>query len=128
MFRFSKRSLNNLKGVHPDLVACVVACLYRYTTVDFAVIEGKRTKERQKKLVEAGKSWIMDSKHLIQPDGFAHAVDLAPWVRGAIPWDDWQKFEEVNKAMQMAARYFKIQLTWGGTWEQKDGPHFQLET
>ena len=127
MFRFSKRSYNNLKGIHPDLSACVVACLYRYTPVDFVVIEGIRNIDEQKVLVQQGKSWTLDSKHLVQPDGFGHAVDLAPWVRGGIPWDEWRRFEEINKAMQMAARYLQISIGWGGDWTVKDGPHFQLE-
>ena len=127
MFQFSQKSYRKLTGVHPDLVACVVACLYRYTPVDFAVIEGVRDVETQKLLVKNGKSWTMNSRHLVQEDGWGYAVDLAPWVRGAIPWDEWRYFEEISNAMYMAARYLRINITWGGDWKVKDGPHFQLE-
>ena len=126
VYKFSRRSLDNLRGVHPDLVAVVVAALYRYATIDFAVIEGVRDRDRQAEMVRQGKSWTMDSKHLIQPDGFAHAVDLAPWVDGGIPWDDWQAFYNLSQAMKFAARYMGVTITWGGDWEVRDGPHFQL--
>ena len=127
VYKFSRRSLDNLRGVHPDLVAVVVAALYRYATVDFTVIEGVRDQDRQAEMVRQGKSWTMDSKHLIQPDGFAHAVDLAPWVDGGIPWDDWQAFYNLSQAMKFAARYMGVTITWGGDWKVRDGPHFQLE-
>jgi len=46
--------------------------------MDFGVHEGVRTLDRQKQLVAAGKSRTMRSKHLIQNDGYGHAVDLYP--------------------------------------------------
>ncbi|HHS2762346.1 TPA: M15 family metallopeptidase, partial [Providencia alcalifaciens] len=46
-FKFSQRSENNLKGVNPDLVKVIRRTL-EITPVDFIVIEGLRTHERQK--------------------------------------------------------------------------------
>ena len=43
IFAFSKRSVSNLAGVHPDLVR-VVRRAIQITTVDFTVTEGLRTK------------------------------------------------------------------------------------
>jgi peptidoglycan L-alanyl-D-glutamate endopeptidase CwlK len=126
-YQFGVRSLNKLRGVHPNLVACVTLALYRYTPLDFAVIDGVRTIEQQKHLVAAGRSWTLNSKHLVQPDGYAHAVDLAPWVKGGIPWDNWPAFESVADSMFQAAKDLKISLTWGGNWPTKrDGPHFEM--
>ena len=55
--------------------------------LDFAVDEGVRTVARQAALVKDGLTQTMQSKHLIQPDGFGHAVDLSPspmvWERAA---------------------------------------------
>ena len=127
MYQLSKRSLNNLTGVHPELVACVVLALKKYSEIDFGVIEGVRTLERQKVLVDNGSSWTMNSRHLIQSDGFGHAVDLAPWVGGTIPWEDWGAFEVVSKAMMLASSELGIAMTWGGDWKVKDGPHFELK-
>lgn len=127
-YKFSKRSLNNLVDVHPDLIACVVLSLYVFTDIDFSVTEGLRTLERQKKLYAEGKSKTMNSRHLVQSDGFSHAVDLAPWVNGTIPWNDWNAFERIANAMKRSAKYLGIEITWGGDWKSfKDGPHFQLE-
>ncbi|ELI8130171.1 M15 family metallopeptidase, partial [Yersinia enterocolitica] len=62
-FRFSQRSENNLKGVNASLVKVVRRAL-ELSTVDFGVIEGVRTVERQKELVAAGKSQTMNSRHI----------------------------------------------------------------
>jgi hypothetical protein len=73
-YRFSERSLRNLEGVHPDLVRVMHRAI-AITEVDFTVIEGLRTRERQKKLVEKGASTTMNSRHLT-----GHAVDIVPFV------------------------------------------------
>lgn len=51
-FRFSQRSENNLKGVNPALVQVVRRAL-ELSAVDFGVIEGLRTVERQRELFNA---------------------------------------------------------------------------
>ncbi|WP_423140165.1 M15 family metallopeptidase, partial [Providencia alcalifaciens] len=71
-FKFSQRSENNLKGVNPDLVKVIRRTL-EITPVDFIVIEGLRTQERQKQLFAEKKSQTMHSRHLT-----GHAVDIIP--------------------------------------------------
>ncbi len=120
MFRFSKRSRDNLIGVHPDLVA-VVEFAITISDVDFTVIEGRRTVERQRQLYAKGASKTMNSRHLT-----GHAVDLAPYIDGAIRWD-WPPFYKIAEAMKESARGLGTPLTWGGDWTTfKDGPHFEL--
>lgn len=124
MFQFSKRSEQNLHGVHPDLVAVVRKAL-ALTSVDFMVTEGVRTPERQRELVKRGASQTMNSLHLPQADGYAHAVDLAAWV-GGVRWD-WPLYHKIAEAMKLAAAELGIPIEWGGDWTSfKDGPHFQL--
>lgn len=77
LFKFSQKSLDRLKGVHPLLVN-IVECVMEQQIIDFSVNEGVRTLDRQKQLVAEGKSRTMLSKHLIQNDGYGHAVDLYP--------------------------------------------------
>ncbi len=74
-FKLSSRSLGKLEGVHPDMVATVKRAI-ELTTVDFGVTYGVRTLEEQKKLYASGRSQTMKSKHLIQGDGYSHAVDM----------------------------------------------------
>ena len=120
MFTLGHRSKQKLKGVHPDLVK-VVECAIQLTTVDFAVLEGLRTPERQKALVEAGASQTLNSRHLT-----GHAVDLGAWVGDEVRWD-WPLYHKIAAAMKDAAKQVDVPIEWGGDWRNfKDGPHFQL--
>ena len=117
MYSLSQRSMQNLSGVHPDLVAVVKRAI-EITEQDFSVIEGVRSKERQRELVAKGASQTMNSRHLT-----GHAVDLAPYP---LSWD-WEYFYPIADAMKAAAEEFGVDLEWGGDWVSfKDGPHFQL--
>ncbi|MGY6772112.1 M15 family metallopeptidase [Gallibacterium sp. ZY190522] len=129
MFKFSQRSEKHLQGVHCDLVKVVRKAL-EYSTVDFAVIEGVRTKARQAQLFKQGATKTMNSRHLT-----GHAVDLAPLVEGKIPWSERDKFKEIAKAMFRAAKELNVTIRWGGDWNGNgksederfyDGPHFEL--
>lgn len=119
-FTLSQRSLDNLKGVHPDLVKVVKRAI-QITEVDFVVIEGLRTVQRQRELVAKGASTTMNSRHL---DG--HAFDAVPFVNGAISWD-WPLYFKLAKAFKQAAKELGVSIEWGGDWKKfKDGPHWQL--
>lgn len=131
MFTLSQRSKNNLKGVHVDLARVIVRAI-QITPVDFMVIEGVRTAERQRELFNAvpKKTQTMNSRHLT-----GHAVDCAPLVNGAIPWNDKAKFKAVSDAVFLAAKELNIRIRWGGDWNENgrsddekfyDGPHFEL--
>lgn len=110
----------NLGGVKNDLVAVVKRAI-EITEVDFTVLEGLRTVERQKQLVANGASTTMNSRHL---DG--HAVDLGAWVDGTISWH-WPHYYKIADAMKKAADELGVELEWGGDWKTfMDGPHFQL--
>lgn len=113
------RSVMRLKGVHPDLVK-VVQHAIEITEVDFTVLEGLRTLERQRELVKAGASQTLKSRHLT-----GHAVDLAAWVDDQVNWS-WPLYSKIAKAMKTAAADLGVDITWGGDWKMKDGPHFEL--
>ena len=119
-FVFSKRSLRNLEGVHPDLVLVVRRAL-ELTEVDFVVVEGIRTLEKQRQYVESGASRTMNSRHLT-----GHAVDLIAWVDRTVNWC-LVYYEKIAAAMKEAGSELGIPVEWGGDWKGfKDGPHFQL--
>lgn len=119
-FSLSKLSLSRLEGVHPDLVK-VIRLAIKKTTVDFMVTEGVRTKSRQKKLVAAGASTTMNSRHIT-----GHAVDVAAWVAGEVRWD-WPLYHKIAAGVKEAAKELGVPIVWGGDWRSfRDGPHFEL--
>lgn len=119
-FKLSRTSERNLIGVHPDLVAVVRESI-KITDIDFKVIEGVRTIERQRKLVQAGASKTLNSRHLT-----GHAVDLAAIYDGQLAWD-WPLYHILGDCVKTAAKNVGIPIVWGGDWETfKDGPHFEL--
>lgn len=119
-FGLSSKSLKRLEGVHPDLVKVVKRAI-EITPIDFVVIEGLRTKERQHYLVAKGASKTMNSYHLT-----GHAVDIAPLVDGQASWD-WKYYNQLAPAIKQAAKELGVDITWGGDWQKfKDGPHWQI--
>ncbi len=121
MYQLGPRSKQRLKGVHPDLVRVVERAI-EITTVDFTVLEGLRSPERQKALMEAGASQTLNSRHIT-----GHAVDLGAWVGDEVRWD-WPLYHKIAAAMKDAAQQEGVQIVWGGDWRSfKDGPHFELD-
>jgi peptidoglycan L-alanyl-D-glutamate endopeptidase CwlK len=119
-YTLSKKSQDRLSGVHPDLVKVVKRSL-EITEIDFAVLEGVRSKTRQEQLVKAGASQTMRSRHLT-----GHAVDLGAYVAGSVRWD-WPLYHKLAVAVKQAAAELQIPIEWGGDWTTfKDGPHWQL--
>lgn len=119
MFKLSNKSLDRLKGVHPDLVKVVKRAI-ELTEIDFSVGEGLRTIARQKELVAKGASQTMKSRHLT-----GHAVDLYAIVDGTVSWE-WKYYSKISESVLKAAKELGVDVEWGGNWKMKDGPHFQL--
>lgn len=122
-FILGKRSTDNLKGVSPKLVEVVKRAL-ELSPVDFTVIEGLRSPERQKELFAQGFTKTMNSKHFVnQRTGFGHAVDIVPLP---VDWNNPNPFAAVADAMKKAAKELGVKITWGGDWKTfKDLPHYQ---
>lgn len=140
-YRLSKRSTDNLKGVHPDMVRVVTRALAICSESggpDFTVIEGVRTPQRQKELYAQGRTkpgpkvtWTLNSNHFVNPKtGYGHAVDLFP---GA--WEPAALFDKMSAAMFRAAKELGVPIRWGADWDrdgkprergETDSPHFEL--
>ena len=121
MYTLSTRSLNHLESVHPDLVSVVKLAIH-LSEIDFVVLEGVRTKERQALLKTIGASQTMNSRHLT-----GHAVDLGALLNKEVRWD-WPLYHKIAKAMKQAATDLNVQIVWGGDWRTfKDGPHYELD-
>lgn len=154
-----QRSLARLAGVHPDLVRVVKrAAAMAERQDDFTVLEGVRTKEqcfinygkgRTEAECKAAKvpanyaaprtakvTWLgnpLASKHYPRPDGYSHAVDLAPFP---IDWNDLARFDRVAALMLEAAKVEGVPIRWGADWDrdgkprergETDSPHFELD-
>jgi peptidoglycan L-alanyl-D-glutamate endopeptidase CwlK len=113
-FKLSNRSLKKLEGVHPDMVATVSRAI-ELTTVDFGVTYGVRTLAEQKKLYESGRSQTMKSKHLIQGDGYSHAVDLVAYDGSDVVWEI-NVYDNIADAMAEAANEVGCKIKWGAAW------------
>ena len=151
-YRLGKHSWGELMGVHPDLVRVVERAI-ELTAQDFTVHDGLRTKEEQREYVRRGVSQTMFSRHLPQPDGFGHAVDLVPYINGKLRWE-WDPIYRIAEAVRRASDELDVRIRWGGCWHTltgtsedpevlvrryadlrrrrglrafTDGPHYQLE-
>ena len=114
--------------------------------MDFSVKEGLRTLERQKQLVAQGKSRTMLSKHLVQEDGYGHAVDLypspidmavinSPKASPGLYGKETFRFGLLAGVVLSAARRRGIIVVNGADWDGDgqtldhtffDAPHFQI--
>ena len=105
-FKLGNASLRTLEGIHPELVA-VVKLAIQWTAQDFSVHDGLRTLDEQRRLVAAGASQTLDSRHLS-----GHAVDLLPVINGKPRWE-WAPIYVIADAMRSAARHLGTPLRWG---------------
>lgn len=123
MRSYSQRSMTSLSGIHPDLRRVIDRAL-QDSPLDFAVIEGLRTRKRQEQLVASGASQTMNSRHLT-----GHAVDLLPLdpITGKGEFA-WPLYDQLGPAVKTAAKKEGVPIVWGGDWTSfKDGPHFELD-
>jgi peptidoglycan LD-endopeptidase CwlK len=113
-FKLSNRSLKKLEGVHPDMVDTVKRAI-ELTTVDFGVTYGVRTLAEQERLYKSGRSQTMKSKHLIQGDGYSHAVDLVAYDGSDVVWEI-NVYDNIADAMAQAANEVGCKIKWGAAW------------
>ena len=121
MYKFGTKSKERLATVHPDLQKLFNAAIST-SPYDFSITEGVRSLERQKELLEAGKSTTMNSRHLK-----GNAVDIAVFVEGKLTWD-FKYYKEVSDHIKALSKAMQITIVWGGDWKSFiDGVHFELD-
>jgi peptidoglycan L-alanyl-D-glutamate endopeptidase CwlK len=152
----SARDLARLEGVDPDLVR-VVKRAAADGDIDFMVVEGVRSDEQcrvnygkgrtaaqcqavgiapqyaQPKLAKV--TWLRNpynSRHRKQADGWGKAVDLLP---APYDWKNLKDFDQLNSAMEAAAKAENVNIRWGADWDEDgvprergeaDSPHWEL--
>ena len=140
----SKRTLDNLKGVHEDLVKVILESM-KESPYDFTVTDAGRTASQQNEKYQQGRTkpgikvtsldgYIKKSNHQIKSDGYAYAVDLYVIVGGKLRAEegDYEKYKkeinEVSKHILDTAKRLKTNIVWGGNWKTPfDPPHFELK-
>ena len=149
IYTFSKKSNNNLSfPVHSDL-KIVMKCALEDSPIDFGIIAGLRTDEKQFELYSRGRAWndrgqkwevinkkeivsncdgiTSKSKHQIQDDSFCHAVDIVAYVPelGGYTNDRETLAYLGGHIMSKASELFKRKIIenkiiWGGNWDSDD--------
>ena len=112
-FVLSRRSLQNLEGVNYKLVKVVKRAI-DITKIDFGVIEGLRTKERQRELVAKGASQTMNSKHLT-----GDAVDVLAYIGSRGSWE-LKLYDDIADAIKQSAIENNVSIRWGAAWHIPD--------
>jgi peptidoglycan L-alanyl-D-glutamate endopeptidase CwlK len=112
-FTLSTRSLRNLNGVSTDLQNVVKRAI-DITTIDFGVIEGLRTVERQKELVAKGASQTMNSRHIL-----GEAVDVLAYLGSRGSWE-LNLYDDIADAFRIAGKQIGVGIRWGGAWNIPD--------
>ena len=123
----SREQLDNLC----DDMVLVTMLAYRYSEVDFSVVQTRRTEDEQRANMNADPpvSWTMDSDHLYSDEycerGGVLAEDIYPWVNGQTNHDP-KYYMLIAKAMFRAAGELGVEIKWGGFWkgDRRDYPHF----
>ncbi|WAX17111.1 L-alanyl-D-glutamate peptidase [Parabacteroides phage PF672P1] len=138
MANFSTRSLNNLKGIHPDLVKVMNEAI-KDSPVDFTITNGVRTVSEQAALYAQGRTKPgkivthvdgvnKKSNHQIRPDGYGYAVDLYPFKNGSVQVNDADGLKVIAAHIKKVANKLGVNVQWGGDWISfKDFPHFELK-
>lgn len=135
MPKFSAESLAKLNTCHPDLQRLFKEVVLAF---DCTVVQGVRTEQEQFQLFADGKSKTLQSKHLAQWDGFAHAVDVVPFP---VDWEDRERMAAFGGYVLGIAAKQGIPVRWGNAWKYprnddiswaivetsfRDLPHFEL--
>lgn len=140
MNKWSQKSKDKLNTCHPDLILIANEVLRVH---DCSVFEGHRTQEKQDEYYNNGTSKVKypNGKHNSIP---SMAIDLAPYKKGADPYDMENVLYFAGIVMSTAANLYRQglithKLKWGGSWSTQldatfafdrggffDGIHFEL--
>ncbi len=149
---FGKKSLEKLKGVHPNLVKVFKEAI-KESPIDFSIDYGVRSTDEQKRLYALGRTVvnkdsydkdhpmgrtvtkkdgvIKKSEHQVKSDGYGYAIDIYPYYDGKMHFNDEHSLEVIAAHIKATAKCMGINIVWGGDWTIAkqgivDKPHFQL--
>mgnify|MGYP003642952763 FL=1 len=128
MPRYSKRSKKRLASCDERLQEVFNEVIKH---VDCSVLEGHRSKERQNKLYDEGRTKVKypNGRHNISP---SKAVDATPYP---VDWEDRERQTLFAGFVIGIARGMGYRIRWGGDWDMDfqvmdnrfdDFPHFEI--
>ncbi len=135
-YKFGARSRANLDTVSPDLIRVAERAL-SFGVMDFSIIEGIRTADRQQELYHDGKSQL-DGVVVLSKHQKGLAIDIMPYpaeCNGVNVWNDKQRWYVLNGLMQAAASIEGVKIRSGCDWDGdgnnadsnfNDLPHYEL--
>ena len=129
MPKFSKKSKAKLNTCDKRLIELFNKVVKKF---DCTIIEGHRSKDRQNKLFDEGKSKLQypNGKHNATP---SMAVDVAPYP---IDWNDRERFTYFAGYVVGIAYQMGLKIRGGGDWDMDtqvkdnnfdDLPHFEIK-
>lgn len=140
MAKFSKRSKDNLKGLHPDLIRFHERAI-QDTPIDYTIVEGVRATERQKYLFAQGRTTpgpivtYVDgvnkkSNHQTKEDGYGYATDCYPYVNGKLYVTEKETIgylKTLTDHFKKVAKELGLNMRFGIDWKKPfDPPHIEL--
>lgn len=124
-FKFSRRSVARLDGIHAPLAAVAYRAL-QLSPVDFGISSGFRSAEEQMALYRAGKSRANGIERG-KPGGTGlsrhqsgRAFDVFAWVDGKAEWEVDPSYILIAAAVAEAAYEKGVSVRWGGAWTASD--------
>jgi len=118
-YKFGKASMNRYISLHDDLQKVAWKSL-ELGLMDFTIVCAHRSEADQNKAYNEKKSKVRwpNSKHNTYP---AEAMDLAPFVNGAISWN-WYHCSVLGGIVLATAKILGVELRWGGNWDMDGEP------
>jgi len=112
-FKFSKRSLDARKELHPNLQLIVDEAIKQ---IDFVILDAQRGRAEQEQAFKLGntKAHFGQSAHNYIP---AVAMDIVPYP---IDFDNVDKFKAIAQVFLTIAKARKIPIRWGADWNMND--------
>jgi len=142
-FTFSKSSVNNMSGVHPDMIMIYMESI-KVSPIDFGVPKdgGLRLAARQKEMLDDPDietkcdGYINISNHQAKKDGLGYALDFYAYINKRASWDKIHLAIIAGVIMSTATRLLKegkisIKIKWGGEFGSNsfhgwDYPHTEV--